>query len=47
MLSKIRKAIENNDIIVQRMMFMPEVSRDKSIKVYLDKIVMNSDGRKN
>ena len=47
MLSKIRKAIENNDIIVQRMMFMPEVSRGKSIKVYLDKIVMNSDGRKN
>ena len=47
MLSKIRKAIENNGIIVQRMMFMPEVSRDKSIKVYLDKIVMNSDGRKN
>ena len=47
MLSKIHKAIENNDIIVQRMMFMPEVSRDKSIKVYLDKIVMNSDGRKN
>lgn len=37
MLSKIRKAIENNDIIVQRMMFMPEVSKDKSIKVYLDK----------
>ncbi len=37
MLSKIRKAIENNDIIVQRMMFMPEVGKDKSIKVYLDK----------
>ena len=37
MLSKIRKAIENNDIIVHRMMFMPEVSRDKIIKVYLDK----------
>ena len=34
MLSKIRKAIENNEIIVQRMMFMPEVSRDKFIKVY-------------
>ena len=34
MLSKIRKAIENNEIIVQRMMFMPEVSRDKCIKVY-------------
>ena len=38
MLSKIRKAIENNDIIVQRMMFMPEVSRDKIIKVYLTSI---------
>ena len=38
MLSKIRKAIENNDIIVQRMMFMPEVSRDKIIKVYLERI---------
>jgi hypothetical protein len=38
MLSKIRKAIENNDIIVQRMMFMPEVSRDKSIKVYYGKV---------
>ena len=34
MLSKIRKAIESNEIIVQRMMFMPEVSRDKCIKVY-------------
>jgi hypothetical protein len=45
MLSKIRKAIENNDIIVQRMMFMPEVSKDKSIKVYLDKIVNNGYGR--
>jgi hypothetical protein len=38
MLSKIRKAIDNNDIIVQRMMFMPEVSRDKIIKVYLTSI---------
>ena len=38
MLSKIRKAIENNDIIVQRMMFMPEVSKDKIIKVYLTSI---------
>ena len=37
MLSKIRKAIENNDIIVQRMMFMPEISKDKSIKVYYEK----------
>lgn len=45
MLSKIRKAIENNDIIVQRMMFMPEVGKDKSIKVYLDKIVNNGYGR--
>ena len=41
MLSKIRKAIENNDIIVQRMMFMPEIGKDKSIKVYLDKIVIS------
>jgi hypothetical protein len=40
MLSKIRKAIENNDIIVQRMMFMPEISRDKIIKVYLEGINM-------
>ena len=39
MLSKIRKAIENNDIIVQRMMFMPEVGKDKSIKVYLERII--------
>lgn len=38
-LSKIRKAIENNDIIVQRMMFMPEVGKDKSIKVYLERII--------
>ena len=45
MLSKIRKAIENNDIIVQRMMFMPEVGKDKSIKVYLDKVVNNNYGR--
>lgn len=35
MLSKIRKAIEKHEAIVQRMMFMPEVCKDKSIKVYV------------
>lgn len=39
MLSKIRKAIEECELIVQRMMFIPETSEDKSIKVYLDKVL--------
>ena len=41
MLSKIRKAIEECEQIVQRMMFIPETCKDKSIKVYLDKMLMN------
>ncbi len=37
MLSKIKKAIENHPTLVQRMMFVPEVSKSKVIRVHVEK----------
>lgn len=42
MLSKIRKSIEECEQIVQRMMFLPETCKDKSIKVYLSSMLLST-----
>ncbi len=41
MLSKIKKAVENHPTLVQKMMFIPEVSKNKIIRVHVEKKHLN------
>lgn len=42
MLSKIKKAVENHPTLVQKMMFIPELSKNKVLKVHVEKKHINT-----